>query len=108
MVSTETCLAPRLIAMVGKCSVDGNVLGQPKAHRGSSDVCKSPHAVAQFCRNASTSWRVQEHPRGRLIARDVELGRRENITGNVVTLWVEFIDEGRKNTARATKDYCPY
>ena len=50
-----------------------------------------------------TSWCAQEPLRGRLIARDVELGGREKVTRDVATSEVEFVDEGGKNTARATK-----
>ena len=93
--------------------MDGDVIGQPKAHRGSSGVWRFPHTVLQFCRSTSTSWRAQEHPHGRFIARDVELGGREKVTGDVVTghasrrrLSLEM--QGEKNTAHATKDGCPY
>ena len=76
MEGIETCLLPHLIAIARKRSVDSDVIGQPKAYRGSSDVWRFPHMVLQFCGSTvtSTSWRAQEHPRGRLTARDVELG----------------------------------
>jgi hypothetical protein len=77
--------------------VDGDVLGQPKAHRGLSDVCRFPHAVLQLCRSTSTSWRAQEPARGRL-ARGVDFGGRGEVTGDVVTSGVELVDEGGKKT----------
>ena len=107
MLGIETCLPPHLIAIVGKCSADGDVLGQPKTYRGSFDVYRFPHTVLQICKSTSTSWRTQEPPRGRPIARDVELGGRERVTGDLVTSGVEFADEGGKHTARATKDGYP-
>ena len=73
-VGIEACLPPHLIAIVGKHCMRGDVLGQLKAHRGSSDVCRSPHVVLQFCRSTSTSWHAQEPPRGGLLTRGVDFG----------------------------------
>ena len=67
-------------------------------------MCRFPHAVLQLCWSTSTSWGAQEPPRGRLLARDVDFGGREELAGDVIKSGFEFVDEGGKNTVRARKD----
>ena len=78
-------------------------LVNPKENRRSYNVFRFPHARSNSAGN-STSWHAQEPPHGRLLAHVVDFGGRGQVTGDVVTSGVDFVDEGGKNTARATKD----
>jgi hypothetical protein len=104
-VGLETCLPTHLIAIVGKRSVDGDVLGQPQSEYTLIRCVQIPHA--RFNSGTSTSWRAQEPPNGRLLAHVVDFGGRGQVTGDVVTSGVDFVNEGGKNTSRATKDGYP-
>ena len=74
MVGIEACLPPHLIAIVGKRSVDGDVLGQLKTHPMCVDSL-------QIFRSTSTSWRAQEPPRSDLLAGGgVDFGGRGEVT----------------------------
>ena len=60
-----------------------------------------------MCPDSPMRAPILQDPRGRLLARDVDIGGREEVTGEVVTSGVEPVGEGGKNTACTTKDgYC--
>ena len=78
-------------------------LVNPRATRRSSDVTRFPHGAPILPAGVPR----QAGARKNLHARGVGFGGRGDVTGDVVTSGVDFVDEGGKNTTRAKKDGYP-
>jgi hypothetical protein len=70
------------------------------ANRRLYDMSRFPHARSNSA-GVPRQAGAQEPPRGRLFARDVDLGGREEFTGDVITSGVDFVvKEGKIQLVR--------